>query len=176
MDRDRREEAADRFVTDQQGNHRQHKSATETRQIPELARTEREAAAAGMTPRQPIGAGRQPQRADMGRHMSAIGQKRHGVIGKAADDLHAHEHSGNNRRPFGASLGAGMTLAQEDMVAGPDAMVVWLFGIMIMAVIVPMVMVMIAMLMVMGMTVRMPIQGVVVRHGVSLARCQCKNS
>ena len=71
-----------------------------------------------------------------------------------------------------------MAGAQEDMVAGPDAMIVWLFGIMIMAMIVvmPMVMVMIAMLMVMGMTVRMPIQGVVVRHGVSLARCQGKNS
>jgi hypothetical protein len=98
--------------------------------------------------------------------MGAIGQKRHGVIGKAADDLHAHEYGGNNRRPFGAGLGAGVALTQEDMVAGPDAMVMWLFGIMrvAMIVIMPMLMVMIAMLMVMGMTVRMPIQGVVVRH------------
>jgi hypothetical protein len=129
-----------------------------------------------MTPRQPIGAGRQPQRAHMGRHMSAIGQKRHGVIGKAAENLHAHKYGGNNRGPFGAGLGAGMTLAQEDMVAGPNAMVMWLFGITRMAVIMLMVMVMIAMPMVMGMTARMPIQGVVVRHGGSLARCQCKNS
>jgi hypothetical protein len=73
-----------------------------------------------------------------------------------------------------------MTLTQEDVIAGPDAMVMWFFGIMRMAVIMPMIvtvimsMVMIAMLM--GMTVRMPIQGVIVRHGASLACYQRKNS
>jgi hypothetical protein len=62
------------------------------------------------------------------------------------------------------------------MIAGPDAMIMGLFGIMRVAVIMPMVMVMIAMLM--GMTMRMTIafQGVVVCHGVSLARCHSKIS
>src|SRR5476651_351078 len=76
-----------------------------------------------MTPRQPIGAGRQAQRPDMGRHMRAIGQERHGVIGKAGGDLHAHEDSGDDGGPFGAGLGAGMAAPQEDVIAGPDAMV-----------------------------------------------------
>ena len=35
-----------------------------------------------MAPRQPIGASRQAQRPDMGRHMRAVGQERHGVIGR----------------------------------------------------------------------------------------------
>ena len=98
-----------------------------------------------MAPRQPIGARRQPQRPHMGRHVHAVGQKRHGMIGKAADDLHAHEDGGNNRRPFGAGFRPGMALAQEHMVMGPDAMVVWLFGIMVvvMMMIMPMMVVMV---------------------------------
>ena len=121
-----------------------------------------------MTPRQPIGAGRQPQRPHMRRHMGAIGQKRHGVIGKATGDLHAHEDGGNNRGPFGAGFGAGMALTQKHMVAGPDAMVVWLLGIMTVLMAMMMVMAVMIVVMVMGMTMRMIVtaQGVIVRHGL----------
>jgi len=85
------------------------------------------------------------------------------VIGQAAGDLHAHEHRGNNRGPFGLGFGAGMALAQKDMVFGPDAVVVRLFGNM--AVIMTMMMVMAVMIVAMVVTV----QGVIVRHGASLA-------
>lgn len=140
-----------------------------------------------MTPRQPVGTGCQPQRAHMGRHMRAIGQKRHRVVRKPADNLHAHEYGGNNRRPFGFGFGAGMSLAQEHMIAGPDAVIVRLFGntaMTVMVVIVMpmtgmtviMMMIMAMMIVAMGMTVRMPVQGVIVRHDASLARYRCKIS
>jgi len=67
-----------------------------------------------------------------------------------------------------------MALAQKDMVAGPDAMIVR-GGLvrMTMAVIMPVIVVMI---MPMGVTVGMPVcvQGMVVRHTLSLARYRCK--
>ena len=58
-----------------------------------------------------------------------------------------------------------MTLAQEHVVAGPDAVIMWLFGGTAMIVIMIMVVVMV-MVVVMGMTTRMivTVQGVVVRH------------
>ena len=115
--------------------------------------------------------------------MGAIGQQRHGVIGQAAGDLHAHEHGGDNRRPFGLGFGAGVTLAQKDVVTGPHTMIVRLFGLM--AVVMPMMVVVmtvrVIVAMVMGMTVRMPfvgvlVMGMIVRHGASLACCRCKIS
>jgi hypothetical protein len=68
-----------------------------------------------------------------------------------------------------------MALAQEDMVSGPDAVIVGLSGHMIVMVMI-MSMVVVVMVVVMGMTMRMIVtaQGVVVRHGDSLARCHCK--
>ena len=102
------------------------------------------AAAAAVTPRQPIGARRQAQRPDMGRHMGAIGEQRHGVIGKPADDLHHHEKGGDDGGPFGAGLGMAVALAQKDMVAGPDAVTMSIFlrllVAMRMAVVMPMIM------------------------------------
>jgi len=56
-----------------------------------------------------------------------------------------------------------MTLAQEHVIAGPDAVIMRLFGGTAMIVIMVVVMVMVV---VMGMTMRMivTVQGVVVRH------------
>ena len=73
-----------------------------------------------------------------------------------------------------------MTPAQEHMIAGPDAVIVWLFGIMVAVVlmIMPMMVVMavIVMAVVMIMGVIVTAQGMVVCHGRSLARYQCKIS
>ena len=67
-----------------------------------------------------------------------------------------------------------MALAQKDMVAGPDAMIVR-GGLvrMTMVVIMPVIVVMI---MPMGVTMGTPgcVQGMVVRHTLSLARYRCK--
>jgi hypothetical protein len=105
--------------------------------------------------------------------MGAVGQQRHGVIGKAASNLHTHEHSGDDGGPFGAGLGAGMSFAKEDMVAGPDAMVmrpalVCRPVLMVVIMAVPMVVIM-GMPMRVPMTVPMTVQCVVVRHDASLA-------
>jgi len=70
------------------------------------------------------------------------------------------------------------------MIAGPDAVIVWLFGIIavVMVVIVPvimivvMVMVMVMMAVVVGMTVGMSAERMIVRHGRSLACYCCKIS
>src|SRR5581483_12219845 len=128
---------------------------------------EGEAAAAGMAPRQPIGPGRQAQCSYMGRHMGAVGQKRHGVVGKAADDLDHHEQGRDDGGPFGARLSAGMTAAQKDMVARPDAMGMGIGGV-----------IMVVMIVVMGMAMTVIVKavpmGMIVRHGASLARSRRK--
>jgi uncharacterized metal-binding protein len=73
-----------------------------------------------------------------------------------------------------------MTLAQEHVIAGPDAVIVWLFGTMVVVVwlIMPMMVVMavIVMAVVMIMGAIATAQGMVVCHGRSLARYQCKIS
>ena len=71
-----------------------------------------------------------------------------------------------------------MSLAQEHMIAGPDAVIVWLFGIMVVLMIMPMMLVMavIVMAVVMIMGVIVTAQRMVVCHGRSLARYQCKIS
>ena len=60
----------------------------------------------------------------MGRHMHAIGQKRHGMEKKARSDLHQHEQRGDQRRQPGARFRPLMALPQEDMAASPDAVAV----------------------------------------------------
>src|SRR5579859_428554 len=126
-----------------------------------------------MAARQPIGACRQAQGPHMSRHMGAVGQQRHGVIGKAANNLHAHEHCRDDGGPFGAGLGTGMSFAKEDMVAGPDAMVmrsalVRRPVIMIVSMIMPMVVIM-GMPVVVPVRMPMRMQCVVMRHDASLA-------
>ena len=66
-----------------------------------------------------------------------------------------------------------MALAQEDMIAGPDAVIVWLLRIMVVIMIMTPVMVMIV---IMTMRMIMAVKGMVVRHGRSLARYRCKIS
>jgi hypothetical protein len=85
------------------------------------------------------------------------------MIGKAADDLDHHEDGGDDGRPFGACLGAGMAAAQKDVVTRPDAVVVRACG--------PIMMM--AMIVVMGMPMCVIVKpvpmGMIVRHGDSLA-------
>ncbi len=118
------DQAGNGFGRDGDAGDAQHDGAGKSGQVAELAGPETEAAVGGMTPRQPIGAGRQPQRADMGRHMDAIGQKRHGVIEKAGNDLHHHEQRGDQGRQLGAGFRAVMGVTQKDMATGPDAVTV----------------------------------------------------
>src|SRR6201999_2497211 len=96
----------------------------------------------------------------MGRHVHAIGQKRHGVIGEAADDLDHHEKGGDDGGPFGAGLRARMAFTQEDMIACPYTMIVRCAA--------PIMVVVMIVLMPMPMPVT--VQGVIVRHDTSLAR------
>ena len=60
----------------------------------------------------------------MGRHVDAVGQKRHGAVIEAEADLHHHEHGGYDGRRPRPRFRPGMPGPQEDMVAGPDAVAV----------------------------------------------------
>ena len=60
----------------------------------------------------------------MGCHVNAIGQKRHGAVGKARTDFHHHEQRSDQGRQLGARFRTIMSVAQKDMVAGPDAVAV----------------------------------------------------
>jgi hypothetical protein len=57
-------EALDGFHRHAEARHAENDGARECRQVAELAGAEREAGTAGVTPRQPIGAGREPERAE----------------------------------------------------------------------------------------------------------------
>src|SRR5271165_718134 len=81
-----------------------------------------------MTPRQPIGAGRETQRTDMGCHVDAIGQKRHRAENKSGGDLETHEDGGDAGRELGAPFGLLVALAQKAVVVGPEAVVVGFYG------------------------------------------------
>ena len=76
MDRNRREDTADRFVADQERNHREDDSAGEARQVAELASAEREARIIGMLTGIGISERRKQERPCMCAHMQAIGNKR----------------------------------------------------------------------------------------------------
>ena len=52
----------------------------------------------------------------MGRHMYAIGQKRHGVENKAGNDFDQHEQGGNQGCQFGARFRPLMAMAQNKAV------------------------------------------------------------
>ena len=82
------------------------------------------------------------------------------MIGKAADDLDHHEKGGDDGGPFGAGFRAGMTFAQENMIARPHAMIMRRGGV-IMVMVMPVIVI---------MGVPMCMQGVIVRHDLSLAR------
>ncbi len=119
-----RDQAFDRLHRHHQRGHPQNDGAGKSRQVAEFARAESKAAVCGIAAGQPIGPGRQAKRPDMGGHMHAIGQERHGVIGKAAADLDHHEDGGHQRRQLGLAFRAAMACAQENMILGPHAMVV----------------------------------------------------
>ena len=57
----------------------------------------------------------------MGRHVNAIGQKRHRSGDETGGDLHAHEQGGDDGGEAGAALRAVMAVGQKHVVAGPDA-------------------------------------------------------
>src|SRR3954463_10141928 len=99
----------------------------------------------------------------MGRHMGAVGQQRHGMIGKAASNLDHHEDGRDDGRPSGLCFGPRMAMSQEQMVAGPDSMTVAVFLAMpmIVSMVMPVVMSMQAVLMDVPMHV-------ILRHDLSL--------
>ena len=76
MDRNRREDTADRFVADQERNHREDDSAGEAREVSELASAEREARIVGMLTGVGIRERREQERTSVCAHMQAIGNKR----------------------------------------------------------------------------------------------------
>ena len=114
----------DGFAGNRDGGEPQHDGAGKRRQVAELARTETETRIGGMAPCQPVGARCQAQCSDMGRHVHAIGQKRHGMENEARADLHHHEDGRDQRRQLGARLRPVMAVAQKDMAVGPDAVAV----------------------------------------------------
>ena len=75
-DRYRRDEARDRFVTDQHRNHQKYDGAGEAGEVAELAGAEGEARILGVAPRIAIGQRGEQERAGMGRHVQAVGDER----------------------------------------------------------------------------------------------------
>jgi hypothetical protein len=115
--------------------------------------------------------------------MRTVGQKRHGAIDKSADDLHAHEDGGNDRRQFRAGFRTGMAMPQKHVIAGPDSMIVWLFSITVVAVFMAVIVVMMMVIVMAVMAVMAVIMGMIVTancvvmcHDHSLACWRCKIS
>ena len=81
-----------------------------------------------MAARQPIGAGRETQRADMRRHVDAVGQQRHRAEQDAGRDLDHHEQRRDRGRETRAPLGLTMAMAQKDMAVRPGVVIVGVVG------------------------------------------------
>ncbi len=116
MDSHRRQEARNRLIADQQGDHRQHDSAAEARQIAQLAGTEYEPAVADVTPRIGVGQGRYQHGPGVSRHVQAIGHQRQRTEQPAADDLNHHHHAAQSNDTPGLALVLFVARAQEGVV------------------------------------------------------------
>ena len=124
MHRDRFDETAHGFHRNAERQQAQHNGAGKGGQIAELARAEGKPRIAGMAARQPIGRRRKSQRADMGRHMHAVGEQRHGAEHKARGDFDHHEGGGQRRDQPGALFRMRMALAEKDVAMRPITVVV----------------------------------------------------
>ena len=123
LDRNRLIDPHHRFEADADRDHAENERAREAREIAELARAEREVAVLGVAARHPIGPCREPERADMRRHVHAVGQERHRAEGEPGDDLHHHERRGEIDDEARSRFGAAMALAEIDVIVGPGVVV-----------------------------------------------------
>ena len=112
-DRNRRDEARDGLVTDEQRDHGEHDRAGESREIAELAGSEREPRVVRVPAGVAIGQRGEQERAGMGGHVHAVRDERNRAEQYPAGDLaHHHETAEPNHQP-GPPLVLLVALAQE---------------------------------------------------------------
>jgi hypothetical protein len=115
-DGNRREQARNRFVADQQGNHRQNDGAAVAGQIAELAGAEGEIAIIGVFAGIGIGQRGQQQRAGMGRHVQSVGDQSQRAEQRAADDFGDHHDAAKHDHRPGSAFGSLVVRAQKDVI------------------------------------------------------------
>ena len=115
-DRDRRGQAHNGFIADQQRDDGQDDGAGITRQLSQLAGAEGVARIMGVAAGKPVGQRRNCQRSGMGRHVEAIGQQCHRAIDRAGNDLADHHRRGQGDDDPGAARIAVMVFAKKYMI------------------------------------------------------------
>ena len=119
-DGDRREQADDRLVADQERDQRQDQGARKSSKVAELAGAVREAGIVGVAAGEVVGQGRDAEGGRVGRHVPPVGHERHRPEDRAGDDLgHHHDRRQTDDDP-GAPRVAVMTHAEEDMLMLPS--------------------------------------------------------
>ena len=108
-----------RLIADHQRDQGQHDGAGEAREVAQLAGAEGKARVAGVAAREAVGEGSDRQRPGMGRHVPAVGQKRHRAEERAAGDLGHHHGGGQADHQPGAPFIALVRAAQEDVLVLP---------------------------------------------------------
>ena len=115
VDRHRVEDAAHDFVADQNGDHCQDDRTGKSRQIAELAGSEREARIIGILAGVSVGERGQQQRTRMGAHVQAIRHKGDRAEQQTADNLDDHHGPAEpNDRPS-LTFASFVSRTQEDV-------------------------------------------------------------
>ena len=115
VDADRPDQPRHRLVADEYGDHGQHHSAGEPRQIAELAGAEAEALVLGVRSRIAVSQSREQQRAGMRRHVQTVGDQRDRTEDPSAHDLRNHHHGAERDHHPGAAFVALVARAEKDV-------------------------------------------------------------
>src|ERR1700728_2037365 len=113
IDSDRKEQARDGLVGNQQRDHGQYDGAGESGEIAELAGAEGKALVIDMVARVAVGQGGQQQRAGMGRHVQPVGNESDRAEQQAAGDLGDHHETAQRDHHPGAALVLLVAFAEE---------------------------------------------------------------
>ncbi len=118
-----RQQPVDRFDRNADREHAEQQGAGKARQIADFAGPEHEARIGGMAARIAIGERRQPERADMGSHVDAIGQQRHRPGRQPRCNLDQHRDRGQRDHPQRPAFMGVMASTQrrDRAVLGPRA-------------------------------------------------------
>ena len=117
-DRNRVDEATQRFVTDQERDYGEDQRARVASELAEFAGAKREPGVVNVAARVPVGEARYRERAGVRQHVPAVGDERHGTVDHAAHDLGHHHGRGQRDDEPGAPLVLGVRAAEEIMRMG----------------------------------------------------------
>ncbi len=115
MNRHRLEQACDRLVTNEDGDHREDNGTREARQVAELPRAEAEAGVSGVLSGVAVGQRGEQQGAGVGAHVQSVRDQGDRTEKQAAHDFSSHHDATQNDHGPRSSFASRVVGRQEDV-------------------------------------------------------------